>query len=105
MKSGSSPPEIARLSISKAPDKWIGKDKARHFVASFLMTGAVSYSANHHWKCGRPESVQWGFGMTLTLGTLKEIRDIRHPGAQASLKDLAADFLGAACGALLLSGW
>jgi uncharacterized protein YfiM (DUF2279 family) len=86
-------------------DPWFGKDKARHFVVSFLVMGAVSYSEQHRWNCGRSQGVKWGFGLTLSLGICKEIRDLRHPESRASLRDLAADLLGAACGALLVAWW
>lgn len=91
--------------VQKSPDAWLARDKARHFVVSFLMTGAAGYAARTHWNWNRPESVKWGVGLTLSLGVMKELRDLRHPGAQASLKDLTADVLGIASGVLLLSWW
>jgi putative lipoprotein len=100
-------------------DSWLGKDKARHFVASFLMTGAASYAARHQWHRPRFEGVVWGVGLTMTLGVIKELRDRRsgqpdqrsgspdrrHPGSRASIRDLAADLAGAAAGAALLAWW
>jgi len=94
-----------KTAVRHASDPWSGKDKAQHFVVSFLATGAVSYSAYHRWNCGRSQSVKWGLGLTLSLGICKEIRDLFHPDARASLRDIAADLFGAACGALLVSWW
>jgi uncharacterized protein YfiM (DUF2279 family) len=92
-------------SVHRSPDPWFGRDKAQHFVVSFLTTGAVSYSARRRWNCTRPQGVEWGLGLTLSLGVGKEIRDRFHPDSRASLRDLAADLLGAACGVLLVSWW
>jgi uncharacterized protein YfiM (DUF2279 family) len=93
------------IRVRRAPDPWFGTDKAQHFVVSFLVMGAVSYSEQHRWNCSRSQGVKWGFGLTLSLGICKEIRDLRHPESRASLRDLAADLLGAACGALLVAWW
>jgi len=89
----------------KSPDPWFARDKARHFTASLLTTGALSYLARVKWNRGRQESVKWGIGLTISLGLVKEIRDMRHPGAFASMKDFFADGAGAVCGTLLLSWW
>jgi putative lipoprotein len=89
----------------KAPDRWSGRDKARHFTVSFMAAGAAGYEARHRWNRGRTKGVQWGFGAALSAGILKEICDMRRPGGCASLRDLAADLAGAACGCLLVSWW
>jgi uncharacterized protein YfiM (DUF2279 family) len=91
--------------VKKTSDAWFAKDKAQHFTLSFLSTGALSYLMHAKWNRCRPEGVKWGIGLTLSLGIFKEIRDIRYPKAQASLKDLFADGAGVACGILLLSWW
>lgn len=98
-------PGMSGGAVRETQDRWFARDKAQHFVASFLMAGAAGYSVNHRWNRGRSQGVQWGFGAALSGGILKEIKDLRHPGARASLKDLAADLAGAAAGALLLSWW
>jgi putative lipoprotein len=94
-----------QIPVHRPPDPWFGRDKARHFVVSFLTTGAAGYSAQHRWKCDRARGVKWGFALSLSLGICKEIRDLRHPGASASFRDLAADLMGSACGAMLVSWW
>jgi uncharacterized protein YfiM (DUF2279 family) len=91
--------------FQKSPDAWLARDKAQHFIVSFLMTGAAGYAARTRWNWNRPESVKWSVGLTLSLGVMKELRDRRHPGSRASLKDLTADVLGIASGVLLLSWW
>jgi uncharacterized protein YfiM (DUF2279 family) len=96
---------VGTVAVRKSVDAWFAKDKAQHFVVSFLLTGAASYATRTRWNWSRPESVKWGVGLTLSLGILKEIRDLRHPRTQASLKDLTADILGVASGVLLLSWW
>jgi uncharacterized protein YfiM (DUF2279 family) len=91
--------------VQKSPDAWLARDKAQHFVVSMLMTGAAGYVAHTRWNWNHPESVKWGVGLTLSLSIAKELRDRRHPGSRASLKDLTADVLGIASGVLLLSWW
>ncbi len=98
-------PGVSGGAVHEAPDRWLGRDKAQHFAVSFLAAGAAGYAARHHWNRGRQQGMRWGFGAALSGGILKEICDLRHPRAQASLRDLAADLAGAAGGALLLSWW
>ncbi len=86
-------------------DPWFGRDKAQHFVVSFLVTGAVGYTAHAKWDCTRAESVNTAVGFTISLGCLKEIRDDWRSHSQASWKDLFADLLGTVAGVLLVSWW
>ncbi len=90
--------------IVRGGDSWLGADKARHFTASFLMTGAVSRTLHVHGRESRSRSLAAGVAFTVSLGGLKEMLD-RTGRGHASWKDMAANALGAGCGALLLSWW
>lgn len=90
--------------VVRGGDSWFGADKARHFTASFLLTGAVSRTLHVHGHENRSRSLAAGVGFTVSLGGLKEMID-RTGRGHASWKDMAADALGAGCGALVLSWW
>ena len=95
--------EGVRSSVSI--DSWFGKDKARHLVGSFLLTGAGSWMSHHECGCGRTESVRIGMSFAFSLGLAKEFWDIRSPEGRFSWKDLVADFLGVSLGGLLIGWW
>jgi uncharacterized protein YfiM (DUF2279 family) len=91
--------------VSRREDSWFGTDKAQHLAASFIMTGAVSRTLHVRGHESRSLSLAAGVGCTVSLGGLKEILDGRTGLGHASWKDMAANLLGAGCGALLLSWW
>jgi uncharacterized protein YfiM (DUF2279 family) len=91
--------------VVRRGDPWFGTDKARHFTASFILTGAVSRTLHVRGRESRNRSLAAGIGCTVSLGGLKEILDRRTGRGQASWKDMAANLLGVGCGALLLSWW
>jgi putative lipoprotein len=86
-------------------DAWFGKDKAKHFLASAIIAGGVSWQ--QHRKAGRDAetSLRTGAGVTLSLGLAKEWSDRRNPGGLFSWKDLGADLLGTAFGVFVLGKW
>lgn len=94
-----------RLKLRKTEDRWIAKDKAKHFLASFYLTGATSYYFYHHENFERQKSIQWGMGCSLVLGLTKEINDQRRPNGTFSWKDLIVDILGTLLGWMVLGGW
>ena len=93
------------LKLRKAEDRWIAKDKAKHFLASFYLTGATIYYFHHHEDFEKQKSVQWGIGCSLVLGLAKEINDQRRPKGTFSWKDLIVDILGIVFGWVVLGGW
>ena len=77
-------------------DRWLGHDKAQHFVGSAALAAGVTAVTR---------SELTGFAVSVSLGLAKEAFDSRHPGRHcASLRDLAADVAGAYVGAKG-SGW
>lgn len=84
---------------SPAPaDRWFGIDKAKHFAVS-----AALQSASHlAWRAnGRDyRAASWNAAaLTMTVGVGKELWDRQH-GRPFSWKDLGADALGGAMGAV-----
>ena len=80
-------------------DSWTGQDKALHFMVSmpFGMMGARLFS-----NASTPaEQFFYGTLMGSIPGLIKEIRDIHHPGSNASYKDMTFNVLGAATGAAI----
>ena len=76
---------------------WTASDKQLHFAASFAIAASLSVKG---WSEG--ESV----GATVGIGVLKEAYDATLKPSRVkgvSLRDLAADVLGAVAGVLLVS--
>jgi putative lipoprotein len=86
-------------------DSWTGMDKARHFTASFIITGASAYWMKHEENRNAHASLAAGMGFAFSLGIAKEIGDMRKPGNFFSWKDLAADAAGVLAGSLLVAWW
>lgn len=88
------------LSLSTAAperDRWVGEDKLKHFLASFVAT-SVSASFARTAGLDARSSAQVGAGVSVGLGVWKELRDARRPDATVSLRDLAWDLAGTGAG-------
>jgi putative lipoprotein len=88
-----------------ARDGWLGRDKAKHFLASAIIAGGVAWNQHRRYNRGGEPSLYTGAGVSLSLGLAKELSDKRKPGGLFSWKDLAADALGAAAGIFILGKW
>ncbi len=92
------------LSVHAPPpaDRWVGEDKLKHFLASFVVT---SFSASGARAAGLDpgESVRVGAGVGMAVGTWKEIRDRGDPGASFSLRDMAWDLAGIGAASALMN--
>jgi len=84
-----------------AQDDWLGRDKALHFGATFVLAGA-GYAGGA--ALSREPVVRLGTGATLAMGAgiAKEVYD-RYSGGDPSLKDLTWDAIGTATG--LVTAW
>lgn len=91
--------------VCRIPDNWFGKDKAKHFLLSAVITGAVGYYAHYEHNQNRQDSQNMAVGFSLTLGIAKEIHDKRKPAGIFSWKDLIFDGLGIVAGIGVLSRW
>jgi uncharacterized protein YfiM (DUF2279 family) len=90
----------AQTDVSRLPDRWLGVDKAEHFLISFWLAGS-GLAILKATRNNEDQSSVSCFGVTLGLGFAKEIYDLYHPKThQASFKDLTADLLGACSGIL-----
>lgn len=74
-------------------DRWVGEDKVKHFLASFV---ATSLAAGVARAAGADaEASAWaGAGAGATLGVWKELRDRGREGATPSARDLVWDAAG-----------
>jgi putative lipoprotein len=103
---------ISTLIVALAPhscaapsksDKWFSSDKFKHFTVSAFYSAGTSIIANKHFDIGKKPSLNIGLGFTISLGAVKELKDMRSPNESSSLKDLAWDFAGALTGILAAS--
>jgi uncharacterized protein YfiM (DUF2279 family) len=83
-------------------DSFMGIDKLEHFAMSAAITSSTGFVLHNHFGTKRDDAITIGFGVSFGLGGLKEIVDKKTPGEQSSWKDLVADFIGCAAGALIL---
>ena len=84
------------------PDRWIGEDKVKHFLASFVVT---SFSASGARAAGLdPGASVWvGAGVGVGVGAWKELRDRGVPSATFSLRDAAWDLAGVGAASALMN--
>lgn len=90
------------LAESGKRDSFTGKDKLEHFAISAAMTASTAFVLHNHFQTRRDDSIVIGFTASLSLGGIKELIDKRTPGEQSSWKDLMADIIGCAAGAILI---
>ncbi len=77
-------------------DRWTGRDKLWHVVASATVQGAA-YAAFRTGRTRYPDAIVKASLVTATVGVGKELYDRRHPARHdASWRDLAADAVGGA---------
>ena len=97
-----SPLEARRDSLHPPPDDWLGRDKALHFGASFLLTLSGQYVFTDKAGLSNDGALPLAAGTALAIGVAKEVADSRRAAFPLfSLRDLAADALGVAAAALV----
>jgi len=87
---------------SGGKDSFTGKDKLEHFAISAAMTASTAFVIHNHFQTKRDNAIIFGFSASLSLGGIKELIDKRVPGEQSSWKDLVADIIGCAAGAIII---
>lgn len=92
-------PVADTLAIKVAPyksfnDPWIAKDKAQHFLGSFIATGVSTLSLQRFTDLNKEKSLHLGVSFSFTLGLGKELYDSTKKNNFFSYKDLIADLLG-----------
>lgn len=89
--------------INKVEDKWLGWDKAGHFLISGFLAGS-SYSIYHKsFNNDRESSIYFASILTLSLGVGKEMSDMKKPKDKFSYKDIIFDVLGISAGLFIAS--
>lgn len=83
-------------------DSFLGKDKLEHFAISAAMTASTAFVLHNHFKTKKDDAIVIGFLASFSLGGVKELVDKRIPGEKSSWKDLVADFIGCAAGAIII---
>lgn len=98
------PSTAPRLPPPRPADDWLGRDKALHAGTSFALTLGGALALRAGMSAAQHDATALAFGTTLALGVTKEIADVRRPAAPLfSWRDLAADAVGAALGAVVAS--
>jgi len=89
--------------VKKVEDKWLGWDKAGHFLISGFLAGS-SYSIYHQsFNNDRESSIYFASIFSLSIGVGKEISDMKKPKDKFSYKDVIFDVLGISAGILIAS--
>lgn len=89
--------------VNKVEDKWLGWDKAGHFLISGFLAGSA-YSIYHQsFDNDKESSIYFASIFTLSLGVGKELSDMRKPKDKFSYKDLIYDILGISAGLFIVS--
>jgi len=93
----------ALLSVAFSPprDPWLGADKVKHFLMSFLVhSTAFSIARSAGMRIGSAQAA--GAVSAATVGILREVHD-RRVGKPFSIPDLFWDGVGTASAAALLN--
>jgi len=88
---------ILLLSISGMAQT-IPQDKMLHFSACYIVSSGSSTLLSY--KYSKKKAMWIGFGLGVSVGIAKEVYDIKH--GHSDMKDIYADILGAAAGALVV---
>jgi putative lipoprotein len=90
---------VAPRARATETDPWLGRDKALHFGASFLLASG-GYAGTALLTDKTPVRVAAGTGLALTAGIAKEVYD-RYAGGDPSWRDLTWDVVGTTTGVLV----
>lgn len=86
-------------------DRWLGVDKAKHFVLSGFLTGLTYFTVDKIADRPENEATVWSGVVTLATGIGKEVYDLHDPKGHSSLKDLVADALGVAAALFIIKSF
>ena len=94
----------ATVASSRPADPWLGRDKALHAAASLGLTLGGQLILTEGAGLSGDRAIPISAGTTLALGVMKELSDRRQDrNPLFSWRDLAADALGVAVAALVVS--
>ena len=83
-------------------DKWLGKDKFKHFIACLYCAGFTEWMGYHSYGLNKNQSRRAGIIVSMSIGIAKELYDEKRY-KKFSWKDIFFDLLGAVCGVLLIN--
>ena len=95
------PDPVATEAAPRAPDRWLGTDKLRHFVLAGLVQGTAFGSATAVGMRQGPAQLS-ASAVTALVSVGKEVHD-RRRGGRVSGRDLVWDAAGAALYGVLLA--
>ncbi len=95
------PQPVATRAAPRAPDRWLGTDKLRHFVLAGLVQGAAFGGATAVGMRQRSAQLS-ASAVTAVVSVGKEVHD-RRGGGRLSGRDLVWDAAGAALYGVLLA--
>ena len=85
-------------------DNFFGKDKAKHFLASMIITGGSAWVAKHRFGLDTRSGMTVGISIGLSVGIMKEVADNKNPRKQYfSWRDIVADIAGVIAGSIFLA--
>ena len=100
---GKDKPHRPIIKTQKVEDKWLGWDKAGHFLISGFLAGS-SYAIYHKsFNNDRESSIYFASIFSLSLGAGKELSDMKKPKDKFSYKDIIFDILGTSAGIIIAS--
>lgn len=85
----------------RAPDAWISRDKAQHFLMSAFVQ-SLAYGSLRGTGVSHGSALAGASGITAAVGVGKELRDLRVKG-EFSVRDLTWDAAGAGSMTVLLA--
>lgn len=92
------------VASSRPPDPWLGRDKALHAAGSLVLALGGQLALTEGTGLDADRALPIAAGTTLVLGVMKELTDRRRDrNPLFSWRDLAADALGIAVAALVVS--
>jgi len=97
-------PPVGEITISQPEDRWFAMDKLKHFSTSFYLTTTLFYGQNRIFDVKSDQANLNAAGLTISLGVLKEIRDLKQKENYFSWRDLVVDILGVGAAIFFING-
>ncbi|HPC35946.1 MAG TPA: DUF2279 domain-containing protein [Candidatus Marinimicrobia bacterium] len=97
-------PPVGEITKSQPEDRWFAMDKLKHFSTSFYLTTTLFYGQNRIFDVKSDKANRNAAGLTISLGVLKEIRDLNQKENYFSWRDLVVDILGVGAAIFFING-
>lgn len=93
---------FGRQDAPRPRDPFIGEDKFKHFITSFIVTSLAASGARAA-GLDHDSALMVGVGTGAAVGVAKEVRDLGREDATASLNDIVWDLAGVGAAAAVAS--